>query len=155
MTPSSVPVSCGTYFNSHARVGRDEHLEIPYSTLQISTHTPAWGVTVLYSGFFYALLISTHTPAWGVTPDFRLYWWVYYISTHTPAWGVTFLLAIPRSLCSISTHTPAWGVTSFFVQYVEKSQNFNSHARVGRDLFLGIQIVNMLISTHTPAWGVT
>ena len=34
---------------------------------------------------------------------------------------------------AISTHTPAWGAT-FFVAAIEgASEDFNSHARVGRD----------------------
>ena len=32
---------------------------------------------------------------------------------------------------------------------------FNSHARVGRDKFSGFIQKNGKISTHTPAWGVT
>ena len=34
-------------------------------------------------------------------------------------------------------------------------QNFNSHARVGRDGLLRLQNSDAGISTHTPAWGVT
>ena len=34
----------------------------------ISTHTPAWGVTVQFAYDHIELYISTHTPAWGVTP---------------------------------------------------------------------------------------
>ena len=33
----------------------------------ISTHTPAWGVTLKLDPENVELLISTHTPAWGVT----------------------------------------------------------------------------------------
>ena len=77
----------------------------------------------------------------------------------------------------ISTHTPAWGVTvennSDFIggnnfnsharvgrdQYRTdkflKFVDFNSHARVGRDTSLLIFFLHLLISTHTPAWGVT
>ena len=34
-------------------------------------------------------------------------------------------------------------------------QDFNSHARVGRDLQLCVPRLQLPISTHTPAWGVT
>ena len=37
----------------------------------------------------------------------------------------------------------------------EKGDNFNSHARVGRDAFTVHHIVPLEISTHTPAWGAT
>ncbi len=33
--------------------------------------------------------------------------------------------------------------------------NFNSHARVGRDLVWLQEQLNNNISTHTPVWGVT
>ena len=33
----------------------------------------------------------------------------------------------------ISTHTPAWGVTAAGCPFAGHPQNFNSHARVGRD----------------------
>ena len=33
--------------------------------------------------------------------------------------------------------------------------NFNSHARVGRDTRFRIFLHQNVISTHTPAWGVT
>ena len=33
-------------FNSHARVGRDDHVLTDHVLIRISTHTPAWGVTV-------------------------------------------------------------------------------------------------------------
>ena len=33
--------------------------------------------------------------------------------------------------------------------------NFNSHARVGRDRIIVVNLILLQISTHTPAWGVT
>ena len=55
--------------------------------------------------------ISTHTPAWGVT--YSVYFLPAYtmISTHTPAWGVTNNTCKNAAVSGISTHTPAWGVT--------------------------------------------
>ena len=38
---------------------------------------------------------------------------------------------------------------------VEKKRNFNSHAREGRDVLLMISKRHLLISTHTPVKGVT
>ena len=54
-------------FNSHARVGRDDITMIFSMMMKISTHTPAWGVTVWQFGIGSHIIISTHTPAWGVT----------------------------------------------------------------------------------------
>ena len=56
------------------------------------------------------------------------------ISTHTPAWGVTFTWDLSCQLHRISTHTPAWGVTGVWDKITSIFSNFNSHARVGRDL---------------------
>ena len=78
---------------------------------------------------------------------------------------------------AISTHTPAWGVTNRPQDRARRIPDFNSHARVGRDIRnhekrlelrnfnsharVGRdQVKNALkkileISTHTPAWGVT
>ena len=58
------------------------------------------------------------------------------ISTHTPAWGVTSFTVEQALLIQISTHTPAWGVTGTACQCSPQALDFNSHARVGRDLQL-------------------
>ena len=77
------------------------------------------------------------------------------ISTHTPAWGVTLYYWIVQQKWKISTHTPAWGVTQEIFDFLNVSQHFNSHARVGRDAYYTAMLTNRGISTHTPAWGVT
>ena len=77
------------------------------------------------------------------------------ISTHTPAWGVTWICCGVIASPPISTHTPAWGVTPRSLQREKQSWNFNSHARVGRDIRDHCFTVGRAISTHTPAWGVT
>ena len=55
----------------------------------------------------------------------------------------------------ISTHTPAWGVTRANVRQRVPRTDFNSHARVGRDMITAQWGCAHTISTHTPAWGVT
>ena len=77
-------------FNSHARVGRDQQLLKSLNETCISTHTPAWGVTLERAEYLMQKGISTHTPAWGVTTHILAFFYVLHISTHTPAWGVTF-----------------------------------------------------------------
>ena len=77
--------------------------------------------------------ISTHTPAWGVTSTCEKYAEYAKISTHTPAWGVTGWAISDCSNYRISTHTPAWGVTSDVSDVEKTAEDFNSHARVGRD----------------------
>ena len=99
--------------------------------------------------------ISTHTPAWGVTASRLLPYFSIMISTHTPAWGVTLVCAVLCAHCNISTHTPAWGVTHAPPRSRAPARHFNSHARVGRDGKNHIYDYRDLISTHTPAWGVT
>ena len=77
--------------------------------------------------------ISTHTPAWGATQNRKSTALIEYISTHTPAWGATQLQSFSRCF----------------------ETNFNSHARVGRDLSKQEAAMQLQISTHTPAWGAT
>ena len=99
----------------------------------ISTHTPAWGVTLSSTSTNPVQNISTHTPAWGVTWRHVVHVIQHPISTHTPAWGVTQIKRQPSGAPNISTHTPAWGVTVSRLVYQVGIMNFNSHARVGRD----------------------
>ena len=54
-------------FYSHAREGRDEGNLKLVRSINISTHTPARGVTASYADCRMLLQISTHTPARGVT----------------------------------------------------------------------------------------
>ena len=56
-----------------------------------------------------------------------------HISTHTPAWGVTAVKGVYADNFGISTHTPAWGVTKTPYAAKQWYNDFNSHARVGRD----------------------
>ena len=77
--------------------------------------------------------ISTHTPAWGATLSVDIRYYRIHISTHTPAWGATKSGLSRLWSKIISTHTPAWGATAKIRAAIEESENFNSHARVGRD----------------------
>jgi len=57
-----------SYFNPHARVGRDQHMgAYGIYVFDISIHTPAWGVTQGDQITIPGYTISIHTPAWGVT----------------------------------------------------------------------------------------
>ena len=102
--------------------------------MQISTHTPAWGVTVYNMSYTSTEVnFNSHARVGRDAEDLAQFKVVGLISTHTPAWGVTSV-NVSESFCNhISTHTPAWGVT--LVQ------------------FGNVYLLN--ISTHTPAWGVT
>ena len=76
-------------FYSHAREGRDEGNLKLVRSINISTHTPARGVTASYADCRMLLQISTHTPARGVTLIVVAALTNRFISTHTPARGVT------------------------------------------------------------------
>ena len=56
------------YFNSHARVGRDTLQAQTYFQLSYFNSHARVGRDVLCFAFHPATHISTHTPAWGVTP---------------------------------------------------------------------------------------
>ena len=77
------------------------------------------------------------------------------ISTHTPAWGVTAKSFIDSVLHSDFNSHARVG-RDVLPDLTEPSQiNFNSHARVGRDCLPACRYRAAHISTHTPAWGVT
>ena len=48
--------------------------------------------------------------------------------------GRDWVLPANAHIAKISTHTPAWGATTYVYSITLKLKNFNSHARVGRDL---------------------
>ena len=79
---------------------------------QISTHTPARGVTDQLDCAFSSPDISTHTPARGVTGAWD---WVepnldnFYSHARE---GRDSLINVDFTTTGISTHTPARGVTS-------------------------------------------
>ena len=151
-----VPVAQGSDFNSHARVGRDVRRHRCRQTVWISTHTPAWGVTFVCIWNVPVSGISTHTPAWGVTqsrlPDHRP---DHHFNSHARV-GRDFRLmpdAVPNA--SISTHTPAWGVTTIG-RGILRIQAISTHTPAWGVTVFGILCVEpWQISTHTPAWGVT
>ena len=55
--------------------------------------------------------VSIHTPTWGVTPPFALLSVWMSVSIHTPTWGVTNNINAPIEATKVSIHTPTWGVT--------------------------------------------
>ena len=76
-------------FNPHSRVGSDGDQIYLLMRIDISIHTPAWGVTMLPKQTDFGFCISIHTPAWGVTIKLWYLGGLWRISIHTPAWGVT------------------------------------------------------------------
>ena len=54
-------------FNPHPRMGGDSQGMTREEIIQVSIHTPVWGVTqvVHYNNRLY--FVSIHTPVWGVT----------------------------------------------------------------------------------------
>ena len=108
----SIPAAKRRFFQnfySHAREGRDQRPRQPPQPQEISTHTPARGVTDTTVLGNISAGISTHTPARGVTVYLAAsFASILLISTHTPARGVTmrrrrpsvhssrFLLTRPR-----------------------------------------------------------
>ena len=100
--------------------------------------------------------ISTHTPAWGVTVctvDFFVH--RHNFNSHARVGRDLVSTDNTPASSAISTHTPAWGVTTAGLLHFGGRRNFNSHARVGRDIVPHHVKPPLNISTHTPAWGVT
>ena len=95
--------------------------------------------------------VSIHTPTWGVTYNFNVFKLVLHVSIHTPTWGVTCLFTIPlcwtkgfnphtymrcdveidpvSKFCIVSIHTPTWGVTDnmFTLRYCNWFQSTHLH----------------------------
>ena len=89
MTPVYVSVTqVVADFNSHARVGRDASFATKTPQKQISTHTPAWGVTATRYATRAQNDFNSHARVGRDHPHYHVLLLVD-ISTHTPAWGVT------------------------------------------------------------------
>ena len=165
------------YFYSHAREGRDIYADPPWSYRQISTHTPARGVTE--NGFIWGMdyEISTHTPARGVTLtrniQFRRSKYFYsharegrdglhspvlpdrsYFYSHAREGRDGFPAWLPVSPGYFYSHARE-GRDNSGAPVLQIDMNFYSHAREGRDYFIFIGKDEFSISTHTPARGVT
>ena len=145
--------------------------------LQVSIHTPTWGVTQiikpqlycnikfqsthlhevwlfcpLYHGQFWP--VSIHTPTWGVTPSgFDIGHHRRFQSTHLhEVWRISRFLAF--RIC-VSIHTPTWGVTVDHdppVKVLEVSIHTPTWG-VTKDEADNVFIIS--VSIHTPTWGVT
>ena len=122
-------------FNPHSRTGSDNTEAGLSAGRGISIHTPARGVTSIWTCNMRESMISIHTPARGVTRSVWHAQFYQYISIHTPARGVTVLQdSHDPADYQISIHTPARGVTVL--------QDSHDPA-------------DYQISIHTPARGVT
>ena len=103
------------YFNSHARVGRDLHgLTARLRIEHFNSHARVGRDMIMYR-IQQLENISTHTPAWGVTYPLG-----YekrnrgYFNSHARVGRDCCLVRNSNAACNISTHTPAWGVTQMF-----------------------------------------
>ena len=71
-------------FNPHARVGRDSILTNSQNQLEVSIHTPVWGVTFTISNETPLTEVSIHTPVWGVTNPMALPFMCYQFQSTRP-----------------------------------------------------------------------
>ena len=100
-------------------------------------------------------IISTHTPAWGVTLVVKSDQVVHAnFNSHARVGrdlGVALFSTMPPDFNSHARVGRDGRASTAAIS----AGNFNSHARVGRDLGIPTKTVTPYISTHTPAWGVT
>ena len=54
-------------FNPRTRMGCDVDGRLPYMSLAVSIHAPAWGATQLQHALSLLIRVSIHAPAWGAT----------------------------------------------------------------------------------------
>ena len=98
-------------FNPHTYMRCDDGYKYYGRYVNVSIHTPTWGVTVISNSLNHLMRVSIHTPTWGVTwcvtekghtnTSFNPHTYMrcdigantvnkdYYVSIHTPTWGVT------------------------------------------------------------------
>ena len=103
---------CASYFNSHARVGRDSGRVSSTAAFRISTHTPAWGVTGVFSGHpakrtdfnSHARVGRDYACTVGENAGVNF-------NSHARVGRDVIHMVGGVSALIISTHTPAWGVT--------------------------------------------
>ena len=155
-TLNNIPAEQAANFNSHAHVERDYERLRDALSLNISTHTLTWSVTIAEFVVFRIIHISTHTLTWSVTRQWIFTPIVTTISTHTLTWSVTFGgMTGNDNTVHFNSHA-----------HVERDQmigsvwsrvlHFNSHAHVERDLTCHKLVVcPEVISTHTLTWSVT
>ena len=81
-----INLSC---FNPHTYMRCDQKARGWLVRMEVSIHTPTWGVTKTHNYSDVAEVVSIHTPTWGVTRALISLCSKYSVSIHTPTWGVT------------------------------------------------------------------
>ena len=115
-------------FNPHTYMRCDIHHLCAKGTIDVSIHTPTWGVTTRPTSGTVSSVVSIHTPTWGVTVNLILQSPVATVSIHTPTWGVTSLSSTCHSKSAVSIHTPTWGVTLCWITYYQPASLINYYA---------------------------
>ena len=118
-------------------------------SINVSIHTPTWGVTTILTTLNDIRYVSIHTPTWGVTTLLSLLYLTkrcfnphtymrcdfvlhrdgtpYIVSIHTPTWGVTEHQGHQLYPLYVSIHTPTWGVTSLSIHFVHCGKFQSTH----------------------------
>ena len=100
-------------FNSQPRKGADFRRLRRRKQKNVSTHSPARGLTSLSILYMDAEVVSTHSPARGLTYSTGCLVNGEGVSTHSPARGADPLFYRRRCSNVVSTHSPARGLTIF------------------------------------------
>jgi len=114
-------------------VGRDTATESVLYFVNVSIHTPAWGVTWTEN--------QIETANAGFNP-------------HARVGRDHFSRQCKNRLTCFNPHAR---VGRDFVNFINvvNADSFNPHARVGRDEVFKNFFIAHKVSIHTPAWGVT
>jgi len=127
------------------------------SRMEVSIHTPAWGVTNRITGFDQIRRVSIHTPAWGVTRlQTLLRLPIKSFNPHARV-GRDLQEVLPLSYLHecFNPHARVGRDLNYFNTPLQIS-SFNPHARVGRDYNSAVEYSSGIsVSIHMPAWGVT
>ncbi len=113
------------HFNSHARVGRDIVSLSSLDVAEISTHTPAWGVTLRWVYRMHGRAYFNSHARVG-RDGYRQFNTAYIenFNSHARVGRDIRFAGNDVLLNQISTHTPAWGVTWDGKHYVAAVEVF-------------------------------
>ena len=140
------------------RGGRLADLFVLDQRVEVSTHAPAWGATVVHhldGGDL--LIVSTHAPAWGATRTAVAVQLRSDVFQPTPPRGGRPRTCPPTPAgCGRFNPRPRVGGDSGISPSAPTAPRFNPRPRVGGDLHPGgISRADLGVSTHAPAWGAT
>ena len=119
------------------------------SYVNVSIHTPTWGVTLLFVSSLHVYIVSIHTPTWGVTSCVFPHSMAFDVSIHTPTWGVTLFQNFQITVIWFqSTHLHEVWPTWIIALYMSWCFNPHTYMRCDLEMLKSLTKFIMFQSTH-------